>query len=453
MGWKAVLKKIYKEGRGNTIQVINLPQKVNSMNWKTTLFGTMTVVSLALAVLFAVIAFAVPLSLTLNNVTSGNTYDSWQMPNISLNGTATSCSIFYTNNATLGSNNTATVMVNNSLGTGVNNSFIFPNGTIFTESVFGAQSGMTFSCFNGTDFSWYNSTNISSPINFTLNTISPTITSAAATQLNFTLLNLSSPMINATYVVTSNHISYCSVKIYSPDGATQIVNGTLSSSTVTNPTCLLNVTPSLLTGNGFFNLEYNATSTGNLTASASLTNRTGLVYTLKTGQWNLIGTFGNETLGGICNRIYNSSYVAWYNNSASYHNYTTYQCGATTNFGTTVPDGAGIYVSTLADVTAYNLNSTLIAAPAQLITSNISLTDSSWNIVGVYNATGRYLSQICNFNTTVIKYVSYNRISDNTYVTHKCGWDINNVSAPAGSAVWVNLLSPNNATFNMTITP
>jgi hypothetical protein len=440
--------------------VSTLKEKVCSRQF---VIGAVVVLALLLLV-----GAALAVSNTFTTVTPANLsyYKSSNTPifNITLSAPAVTCTAYY-NNGTISSYYMTGVNATGGDGAiGGNVSFNY-SGSYFNSPH--QLSNLTFYCVNASTASgpsWLNTSTSAGFIYFGKDTVSPVLNDFA-TLPNVSVWGNSNGIINITIPTTEINPYYCYMTIYGPSStAAAIVNGTMTSEE--NSTCYMNLTApngnAGLTGNGFFKFEKHVVDlAGNTGNAVNYVNQSGFVYTPYTGRWNLIGTYGNETFGTICNRIPNATYISWYNNT--YHNFTTYTCGASTNKATTVWDGAGVYVAVAKDITAYNLNTTkTLTAPAQYIQTNWSSTDGPWNIVGVYNPTGRTLDTICYLNTSglnfnSIYYVSYHSVADGVYYTHPCGTDYNNVTAPAGSAVWVAVRNSTTYTrggiVNFTIAP
>jgi hypothetical protein len=418
------------------------------------------VVVLALLLLVGT-ALAVSNTFTAVTPASNTYYKTSNTPifNISLSYPAVTCTAYY-NNGTLSSYYMTGVNATGGSGTvGGNVSFNY-SGSYFNSPY--QKSNLTFACVNATTGTteWMNTSTSAGFLYFSKDTVSPVLNDFA-TVVNYTTWGNSNGIINITIPTTEINPYYCYLTIYNPGStAAYLVNGTMASEE--NSTCYKNLSAPDLNGNGFFKFEKHVTDlAGNTGNAVNYVNQSGFVYTPYTGRWNLIGTYGNETFGTICDRIPNATYISWYNNT--YHNFTTYTCGSATNKATTVWDGAGVYVAVSASTTAYNLNTTkTLTAPAQYVQTNFSSTDGPWNIVGVYNPTGRTLDSICYLNTSGINfnsvyYVSYHSITDGLYYTHPCGTDYNNITAPAGSAVWVAVRNSTTYTLggivNFTIAP
>jgi len=217
-------------------------------------------------------------------------------------------------------------------------------------------------------------------------------------------------------------------------------SGTLENSLWANNNCSINFTTTEILTEGPFRIEIGANDTGNRNLTAA--NVTfGHRIDLKTGQWNLLGTFGNQTLLQICQDIPYCTYVSTYNNTNTTKYYTTYSSSSGTsgtNNDTAVSDGEqAVYISVSNDVTLFRLNTSTFTAPNCSITYNQSTTDTPWNICPVYTD-DLHMSDICDrVPSGNISYVSYHNITDDTYYTHKCGWDINNITLPTYKAVWI----------------
>lgn len=412
--------------------------------------------------LLAGLALAVSNTFTTVTPTANTYYKSSNTPifNITLSAPAVTCTAYY-NNGTLSSYYMTGVNATGGSGAiGGNVSFNY-SGTYFNSPH--QKSNLTFYCVNAStasDPSWLNTSVDAGFIYFGKDTVSPVLTDAITAQ-NTTLIGNTQGLLIVTIPTVEINPYYCYMTIYGPDATSIFLsNGTMTSEE--NSTCYKNLTATELTGNGFFKFEKHVSDlSGNIGNAVTYVNQSGFVYTPIVNKWNLIGTYGNETFGTICDRIPSATYISWYNNT--YHNFTTYTCGSATNKALTVWDGAGVYVAVSASTTAYNLNTTkTLMAPAQYVQTNFSSTDGPWNIVGVYNPTGRTLDSICYLNTSglnfnSIYYTSYHSLVDNKYYTHPCGTDYNNVTAPAGSAVWVAVRNSTTYTLggivNFTIAP
>ena len=402
------------------------------MNKKYLIIGGVIVavlLCLAYAALAAPTTFVSVYPVNLTNYTSFPTFNATVVDN------ATTGCYFTYYNGTL-SNVSNFTMANDTITNWYN-----VTSTGIKDSVQWGYGNITYRCHNSTDLA------VSGTYFFHLDVTAPTVTADNVTKLNYTSNGLTKPYLNVTFIGTDADTFYSTggksrgwIKVYGPGGGNgeyECTNNTPMNNSNTAITFHYNVTDTQLSGTGWFRIDKWATDWygKNSTTSANYVNNTGVAYALKTG-WNMIGTYGNETYATVCDRISNITYVSLFNNSGNYHNYTTYACGASTGASTVIGDGRGIYVYATTDVQAYNVNYSSFSAPATYISTNMSTTDTPWNMAGIYAVGGRRLSAICSLDGN-ITYVSYNDFSNNTYYTHKCGWDINNVTAPVGTAVWI----------------
>lgn len=335
--------------------------------------------------------------------------------------TAENCSYFYGYNATV---------VTDTLDPQNSSNFTWTNNTTLGESGAGQWSNITFACHDGATLSWMNTSNTTGFILFGYDATAPVISA-------YTIkgLNESKPYLNITFKLAENNLDRIWFKVINSAGNQNTYFVTNNTTGVWNKTYIYRATGLEVDNiNGYFIIEVGANDTyGN---AATKYNRTALTYLWTAGYWNLVGTFGNETLLEICNRGVNTTYISYYNNSYGYHNFTTHQCGTSANNATVANDGNGVYVATAATVQVFNINaSNFSAAPKVNISINGTATESPWNIIGIYARAGKLASQICTANSN-ITYVTYHLTSNNTYITHHCGWDINNVTIPTGMAVW-----------------
>jgi len=342
-------------------------------------------------------------------------------------------------------------------------SFYYAVPASIWDTAMGQYGNLTYQCYDawGDNATWSNRTG-TAPMKLYIDTKIPIIS-----QDNVTLWkNTTDAKLRVKYNVTDLNFGSCWVNVYNAKGdtlggfgtsmLTSLATGFNLSSTTLNNTCDYNITIANLTGSTpssitkiFIEERANDTFGWNSTYSAQshFRNNTGILYPLKANQWNLIATFGNETFRQICERIPYGTYIAWYNNTDGYRNFTTYACNAATSAGTIVPDGNGIYVAVSQNANAVLLNYTIFNAPATNVQWSNSTAagglDTPWNIIPVYNWSSIRASSICG-KVSNSSYVTYHNITDNLYYSYRCEWTGSyDYWVPAGAAVWLKVNETN----------
>lgn len=389
-----------------------------------------------------------------SNLTNGTTYDEFPVMNLTLNRSAAYCeALLNYGNGTLktASLTAMTGRTRHYLTTnpGDTNSTNFASVTWFCNDTWGNKTWINTSATNLTYVKW--------------DSTPPKITNDNTTWINIS----NSRYLNISWMNTEEYqLKNCSVRVYSVDDSAYIdKNATVFGETTDKVRrCNITLTGDDVRGTGYFKIEKIAYDTlGHKSAGATnYANQTGVTYALKSGTWNLIGAYGlngalkygsaNETFLHYCQNITGATYISWFNQSelavdtpGGNHSYVTYQCGSAGYAKLwTISDGSGIYVSVSADTQYAIVNYTDFVVPKRQLTANASTSDTAWNQLGIWNTSwpaGKRLSEVCALDTN-ITYASYHDFSNNTYYTHKCtgkAWDINNVSVPIGSAVWIQL--------------
>jgi len=351
------------------------------------------------------------LSFTANRPTNQTVYDNNTnfMFNITLNDSIIGDCIYQvglTNGTIVGN----TTMVNSS------NTW-FNDSLTLTDSAYGSYHNVTYFCnesgaYNQTKTVWFKSDETAPSVSH----FAPTIYNTSASDGNFVnvLANVSDTT-DTTINVTILNEAGSVVDVFTPTttSAAQDVNATY------------NLTYSDFgSADGFYTLRVNATDEAGNSGNG---DETLTIQSLQANTWNLLSQVeANENMVTWATKVPSLSYISTLDNE--YKNFTTFQVGTSTYNTSTVTKGYGVYVYPSSTVTLMRDWDASGGVSQDLKTNG-------WNLLGI-NDDQHTLQDVCDKNAKV-SYVSYHNATDDVYYSHKCDWNINNVTVDRGQGVWV----------------
>jgi len=209
------------------------------------------------------------------------------------------------------------------------------------------------------------------------------------------------------------------------DTKTLTVNMSEDKMSVNSTNATATLRPDNFSSDGFYYYYVNATD------NSSNVNQTGnqniTVNTLQANTWNLLSHVeANENMVTWATKVPSLSYISTLDNE--YKNFTTFQVGTSTYNTSTVTKGYGVYVYPSSTVTLMRDWDASGGVSQDLKTNG-------WNLLGI-NDDQHTLQDVCDKDAKV-SYVSYHNTTDDVYYSHKCDWNINNVTVDRGQGVWV----------------
>lgn len=184
--------------------------------------------------------------------------------------------------------------------------------------------------------------------------------------------------------------------------------------------------PANLSSDGYYYYRVNATDDS---GNSNITGNNTLTYqTLKKNTWNLLSQVeATENTSDWDSKLSNLKYISVFDNAADKKTFTTYQVGTSTNNETDVTNGYGVYVYPTSEMSLIRDYSASGGVSQDLKTEG-------WNLLGI-NKDQYTLDEVCDKNSN-INYVTYHNSTDDVYYSHKCGWNVNNVTVDRGEGVW-----------------